>query len=166
MPHALTFRDWIRNGGPRAVREADLQYHLTTLFPPVRPRGHLELRVIDAQRTDSDWAAALAFITALVSDPSAADAALGALERLSTDPAAILRAARDGLSDPVLAEVAVSCFDAASGALYRTGCGPLGPELAAFIERYVERGRCPADDTLAELTDASFAAARGAVCSA
>ena len=26
----------------------DLEYHLTTLFPPVRPRGWLELRMIDA----------------------------------------------------------------------------------------------------------------------
>ena len=31
---------------------SDLSYHLSTLFPPVRPRGHLEVRVIDAQPGD------------------------------------------------------------------------------------------------------------------
>ena len=28
---------------------ADLDYHVSTLFPPVRPRGHLEVRYVDAQ---------------------------------------------------------------------------------------------------------------------
>ena len=40
-------------GGRRAPSTADdLDYHLSTLFPPVRPRGHLELRMIDAQQAD------------------------------------------------------------------------------------------------------------------
>ena len=43
-------RHWLRGDGPRAATQADLDYHLSTLFPPVRPRGFLELRVIDAQR--------------------------------------------------------------------------------------------------------------------
>ena len=37
----------------------DLEYHLTTLFPPVRPRGWLELRMIDAV-PDPWWRVAVA----------------------------------------------------------------------------------------------------------
>ncbi len=51
-PSGLTFRDWLRGAvGPPPTAD-DLTYHMSTLFPPVRPRGHLELRVIDAQLGD------------------------------------------------------------------------------------------------------------------
>ena len=33
----------------RPPTEDDLAYHLTTLFPPVRPRGWFEVRYLDAQ---------------------------------------------------------------------------------------------------------------------
>jgi glutamate--cysteine ligase len=166
VPHAMTFRDWIRGGGPRAVREADLQYHLTTLFPPVRPRGHLELRVIDAQRTDADWSAAFAFVTTLVGDPAAAAAACAALNDVAPDPVSTMRAARDGLRDPALAKAALRCFEAALDGLDRVGASAMRADLAGFAERYVRRGRCPADDTLAELTDPSVRRRARAVCPA
>src|SRR5215472_3438997 len=56
-PPGLTLRDWVRgtaadDGQLRAPTTADLSYHLSTLFPPVRPRGHFELRMIDAQPGD------------------------------------------------------------------------------------------------------------------
>ena len=57
-PPGLTLRDWLRGARPRsgsALRPPtadDLDYHLSTLFPPVRPRGHFELRMIDAQPGD------------------------------------------------------------------------------------------------------------------
>ena len=42
-----TFRDWDRT---RAVGAAGVAHHLSTLFPPVRPRGrYLELRFLDVQ---------------------------------------------------------------------------------------------------------------------
>ena len=41
----MTFREWLTDGRPTLT---DLAYHLTTLFPPVRPQGWLELRMIDA----------------------------------------------------------------------------------------------------------------------
>ncbi len=50
-PPGVTFREWLRAGGSgvlRAPTQEDLDYHLSTLFPPVRPRGHMEVRVIDA----------------------------------------------------------------------------------------------------------------------
>src|SRR5215469_12835413 len=53
-PPGVTFRAWVRGeiGVPRHPTSEDLSYHLSTLFPPVRPRGHLELRMIDAQPGD------------------------------------------------------------------------------------------------------------------
>ncbi len=68
-PAGLTFRDWLRGAGERPPSLADLDYHRTTLFPPVRPRGHLELRMIDAQPGDG-WLAPLALVSALLDDPS------------------------------------------------------------------------------------------------
>ncbi len=45
----LAFSDWIAEGHELGwPTPEDLEYHLTTLFPPVRPRRWLELRMIDA----------------------------------------------------------------------------------------------------------------------
>lgn len=147
-PPGLTFRDWLRGRGPRPATLADLEYHLTTLFPPVRPRGHLELRVLDAQRTDADAAAALALVWALCTDPRAADTAREAVEALPADDAVLARARRAALTDRELAAAATACFEAAIAATGRLGTPALAPVLESFVEHYVERGRCPADDTL------------------
>ena len=73
----MTFRDWLRGGGERPPTRDDLSYHLSTLFPPVRPRGHLEFRVIDAQPGDG-WIVPAAVVTAaLLDDPAAAQAGDG-----------------------------------------------------------------------------------------
>ncbi len=166
VPLGLAFRDWI--GGVADLRTpgpADLDYHLTTLFPPVRPRGHLELRTIDAQRSDADWTAALALVWALVTDPVAADAARDALCPLAAEPASGARAARDAVSDPQIALAARACFEAASPALARLGCDSLTPVLEDFVARYLDRGRCPADDALAEFL-AGGTTSKEAPCSA
>ena len=180
-PDGLTFRGWLRGDVPGLRRPAlaDLDYHLSTLFPPVRPRGWLELRMIDAQDGD-DWIVATALASTLMDDPVAADAAWAATEPLCptggplpgpgqvpeedsvTDPADPLpsdevwrRAARIGLADPDLAKAARTCFAAAESALARTGApAALRQALAAFTERYPERGRCPADDQLDALSRA------------
>jgi glutamate--cysteine ligase len=155
VPVGLTFGDWLRGDGPRPVFVDDLVYHLTTLFPPVRPRGHLELRSIDAQRTDADWVAALALVWTLLSDPRAADTARATLEPLAADEQVTGRAMRDGLSDPALARAAREVFTAAIESCAAVGMEDVRPELEGFAERYVERGRCPADDTLAEFLAAA-----------
>ena len=80
-PRGLTFRDWLRGQGERPPTVGDLSYHLSTLFPPVRPRGHLELRMIDAQPGDG-WIVPAAVAWALFQDPRAADAAMAAAEPL------------------------------------------------------------------------------------
>ncbi len=152
-PSGLTFRDWVRGAiGPPPTAD-DLTYHMSTLFPPVRPRGHLELRVIDAQPGDG-WIVPTAVVSALLDDPVAAQAAMGAVEPLQKEGRPgelLLRAARHGQDDPPLARASRECFAAADAALGRLGApGPIRDMVARFADRYVLRGRCPADDRLDE----------------
>ncbi|GLX50300.1 glutamate--cysteine ligase EgtA [Streptomyces hygroscopicus subsp. hygroscopicus] len=157
VPERLTFREWTRAHRPRPPTRADLDYHLTTLFPPVRPRGHLELRMIDAQPGEDGWIVPLAVTAALFDDPQAAETAYRCVkplaERALNLPAPHnplwTDAARRGLADPELREAAVVCFAAALDALPRLGAtAEVTDAVAGYLERYVARGRCPADDLL------------------
>ncbi len=162
-PRGTTFRDWLRTDGRPALRAPtaeDLDYHLTTLFPPVRPRGHLELRMIDAQPGDDGWLVPVAVVHALFDDPEAAETAYrvakGLADTYGTGPAPrnpLWRsAARNGLADPELRASAKTCFRAAAEALPRLGASRHVQEVVgAFTERYVLRGRCPADDESTEV---------------
>ncbi|AKN74111.1 glutamate--cysteine ligase [Streptomyces sp. PBH53] len=162
VPEGLTFREWTRSGAPRPPTRADLDYHLTTLFPPVRPRGHLELRMIDAQPGEDGWLVPLAVTAALFDDPGAAETAYRAVkplaERAGNLPAPHnplwAAAARDGLADPELREAAGICFAAALEALPRLGAtARVVDAVAAYRDRYIARGRCPADDLLDRLPE-------------
>ncbi|WP_069170034.1 ergothioneine biosynthesis glutamate--cysteine ligase EgtA [Streptomyces griseus] len=155
VPEKLSFRDWIRTGVPRPPVRGDLDYHVTTLFPPVRPRGHLELRMIDAQSGEDGWLVPLAVTTALLDDAEAAETVYRAVKPLAETAgyAAAPRnplwtaAARDGMSDPELSSAAAACFAAALEALPRVGASRhVMDTVAAFTDRYVARGRCPGDD--------------------
>ena len=68
-PPGVTFADWVRGDaalpGPPTI--ADLDYHISTLFPPVRPHGHLEVRYVDAQ-PGRRWALPAAVLAAVLSD--------------------------------------------------------------------------------------------------
>jgi glutamate--cysteine ligase len=160
VPTGLTFRDWVRGSADAGPTEDDLTYHLSTLFPPVRARGHFELRMIDAQPGDG-WIIPVALVAALADDPVAADAAMAATEPVwragvpvqgasgNGDAGPWLRAARLGASDPVLARAATRCFEAADAALARSGATDrIRDAVAEFADRYPRRGRCPADDIL------------------
>jgi glutamate--cysteine ligase len=154
-PAGLTFRDWLRGGtGLPAPTWADLDYHLTTLFPPVRARGHLELRAVDAQ-PDDGWRVVVALVAALLDDPAARTAAtaaaVAATEALGADAGGWLSpamqvAARDAMTDPALREAGLTFVATAVGALTRAGQPELAAAVAAFGERYPARHRCPADD--------------------
>ena len=177
VPPGLTLRDWLRGRLSRPPTAGDIDYHLSTLFPPVRPRGHFELRMIDAQPGDG-WVVPLAVCWALLADARAGEAALAAVAPLWADPgldgagaprdpavlpglAALdarrqgpwLRAARFGPADPATARASRGCFAAAREALDRMAvpAAVTGP-VDAFIDRYVSNGRCPADDLLEDLT--------------
>lgn len=139
----ITFRDWLAGGRWGYPSQDDLVFHLSTLFPPVRPQGWLELRMIDAVPRRY-WPVVLAVATALLDDPVAADAAAAA-----TEPVACRwrEAARDALADPALARCVRALFEAALDALPRLGAtGELPRLVSEYADRYVIRSRCPADD--------------------
>ncbi|MEV7197412.1 ergothioneine biosynthesis glutamate--cysteine ligase EgtA [Streptomyces sp. NPDC093510] len=165
VPEGMSFRAWARSGAPRRPTREDLVYHLTTLFPPVRPRGHLELRMVDAQPGEDGWIVPLAVTSALFDDPEAAETAYRAVKPLAErygpqgSPAAPhnplwLDAARHGPADPELREAAVVCFATALDALPRLGApAAVRDAVATYAAQYVARGRCPADDLLDGLRD-------------
>ena len=132
VPEGLSFRAWTRSDAP-PDRE-DLDYHQTTLFPPVRPRGHLELRMIDAQPGENGWIVPLAVTAALFDDPEAAETAYRTVKPLAERAGSLpaprnplwTAAARAGLTDPELREAAVTCFAAAADALPRIGASRRG----------------------------------------
>jgi glutamate--cysteine ligase len=142
----LTLGDWIAHGHELGFPTLDdVSYHFTTLFPPVRPRGWLEMRMIDSL-PDPCWRAAVAVSTTLVCDDTAADAAS---EAIAPTRGRWLDAARHGLGHPDFAGAARDAFDVALQAMVRLGTDATTVlAVEAFVDRYVDRGRCPADDRL------------------
>ena len=133
-PASLTFANWVAGAGPGERRPTfgDLDYHLSTLFPPVRPRGYVEVRYLDAQPADS-WHYPVVLLCALMSSPEAVDRAIAISERCADS---WLTAARDGLADPPLLDTARELVDLASGHLSPLGL-PAGvaAELIESLER-------------------------------
>ncbi|GIE98928.1 glutamate-cysteine ligase family protein [Paractinoplanes rishiriensis] len=130
------------------VTPDELDRHLAGLHPPVAARGHLEIDIADRQ-AGNGWQLPIAVAVTLLDDPHAAAEAAVATGALAGEPRLWERAARDALTDPVLAAAARDCFLAAYAALARHGADRrLRDALADFTERYVLRGRTPADDLL------------------
>ncbi len=143
--------DWIEHGNSFGHPTLDdLDYHLTTLFPPVRPRGWFELRYLDA--VPAPWWPVVAAITTMLVDDDEA----GALADAATAETAgrWMAAAGAGLTDDRLAAAAARCFDAALAALDRRGADRSLRDLcAAYADRFVHRRRCPADELLDRWSD-------------
>ena len=152
VPPGLSFARWLERGHDLGwPTPEDLAYHFTTLFPPVRPRGWLELRMIDGL-PDRWWPVAVAVTAALFDDD---DAAADAGEATATT-AGLWAEAAAGLAHPALAAAAARCFATALAALPRLGVdGSVQAACAAYHDRFVARRRTPAD----ELVDAWAAAA-------
>jgi glutamate--cysteine ligase len=135
----VPFEQWalgtVRLAG-RAPTAADLDTHLTTLFPPVRLRGYLELRYLDVT-APRWWPAIAAVVTTLLDDPVAADEAADATEQTAS---LWTEAARDGLERAALAKSAVRCLDVAA----RRAPAQFGAAIAD-LANLVESGRCPGD---------------------
>ncbi|HTM84085.1 MAG TPA: glutamate-cysteine ligase family protein, partial [Mycobacterium sp.] len=147
----VPFADWadgrVRLGGRRADI-GDLDYHLTTLFPPVRPRGWLEIRYLDSV-DESFWPAMVFTLATLLDDPVAADGAAEAVESVTT---AWDVAARIGLADSRLHEAAGRCM----GLVADRAPASLRDAMDRLVGM-VERGRCPADDVADEVARTSIA---------
>ncbi|MTK04073.1 ergothioneine biosynthesis glutamate--cysteine ligase EgtA [Micromonospora sp. CP22] len=137
-PPDVTFADWLDGALHRPPRVDDLEYHVSTLFPPVRPRGYLEIRYLDAQ-PGTDWILPLAMLSALFSDPDTTSAALDVTAPVAD---AWHRATRYGLRDVTLARAATGLFDLARGALPRLD---LPPSLHQEIDHGLRRRRDAAE---------------------
>lgn len=152
------FGAWIRDGHPTFgwPTEEDLEYHLTTLFLEVRPRGFLELRAGEAV-PDELRAAQVVLVTSLLYDDHARRAAIGRLESLRHRlPELWRRAARVGVGDPELQELAVTVWEDAFRGAERLGADVGSEALAAtrqFLERFVRRGLTPADELRERLAE-------------
>ncbi|MGH4024548.1 MAG: ergothioneine biosynthesis glutamate--cysteine ligase EgtA [Pseudonocardiaceae bacterium] len=144
VPNGITFAEWVAGAlpGPRPTT-ADLDYHLTTLFPPVRPHGHIEVRYLDTQ-PPGQWLVPVAVVAALLSDPAVTAAARDACAAAA---GRWVEAARYGLRDDVLATAATAVFELACRALPALD-PPAGVRMLVeeITERRVRRGRCPADE--------------------
>ncbi len=145
------FRRWLENGHPLGYPSIeDWDYHLSTLFPEVRPRGFLEVRCIDGQ--SKPWRSVpVTLVTALLYDDSALETTIDILgpwqPRL---PELSARAARHATHDEILGPMALQIFRLALDSLPRFSLSELSEFMrraaAAFCGRYVEQFRCPADD--------------------
>ena len=111
-----SFRSWMRSA---ELSLDDWHFHLSTLFPEVRPKAYFEVRSADT--IDIQWLAApIVFITGLIYDPAAAGNATRLLGAPS--PELLERAGRLGLSDPELRRLARAAVD-----LSLSGARALGP---------------------------------------
>jgi glutamate--cysteine ligase len=152
VTHWVPFADWVDGRvllGDRRPTIADLEYHLTTLFPPVRPRQWLEIRYLDSV-PDAFWPAVLFTLVTLLDDPVAADIAAEAVEPVAT---AWDTAAQAGLRDRRLYEAANRCVAAAAERV--------PAELTDAMQRLircVEQGRCPGDEFSDQVIEHGLAA--------
>lgn len=127
-PPGVTFADWVAGALPDPPTAEDLEYHLGTLFPPVRPRGYLEVRYLDAQ-PPGEWIAPVAVLDALLADP-ATTAEVEAVCAPAADRWA--QAARHGLGDRPVAAAARAVLELAARRLDRVA-------LAAPVRDHVRR---------------------------
>ena len=105
-PYA-TFRQWMRGGD---VSIDDWYFHLSTLFPEVRPKEYFELRSADTIEPES-LAAPVAFVTGIIYDRKSAQRAF---EIVGTpNPALLELAGIKGVAHPALRRMARALADIA-----------------------------------------------------
>jgi glutamate--cysteine ligase len=113
----VSFSEWMQY---RELSLDDWHFHLSTLFPEIRPKSYFEIRSTDT--IDVQWLAApIVFVTGLIYDPAAADKAIRLLGLPS--PELLERAGRLGLKDSELRKLAVESVELAV-----EGARALGPE--------------------------------------
>jgi glutamate--cysteine ligase len=116
-PAGISFADWIGGALPRRPTVADLDFHLSTLFPPVRPRGYVEVRYLDAQPPEQ-WLVPVAVLAALFGAESTVDRVR---DLCAPATGRWHAAARLGLADRRLAGTATKVAELALAGLAGTG---------------------------------------------
>ena len=139
------FRDWLGQAAPPTIDELDR--HITTLFPPVRPRGYLEFRMLDALPAPGRQAA-IATVWALMTNDDVGDVALEAVRALD-DP---WRMAHDhGIAHTDLHAAVAHVLDVSARSVR-----PIDSHLADAVTNWSERP-CPVrpDDLTSWLLNAA-----------
>jgi len=116
----VSFGEWMRTAD---LNFEDWHFHLSTLFPEVRPKSYFEIRSADTIDVRS-IAAPIVFVTGLIYEPATASRAIKLLG--APRPELIERAGRLGLKDPELRKLVVESTELAVD-----GARALGPEYVA-----------------------------------
>ncbi|MDQ6871786.1 MAG: glutamate-cysteine ligase family protein [Gemmatimonadota bacterium] len=129
----LSFRDWMQS---TSLGDDDWLFHLSTLFPEVRPKEFFEIRSPDAVGS-GDLAAPVVFIAGIVYDTESAAAAA----KLAGTPSEILleRAGRLGLADPEIGAVLPRLVEFALEGAGRLGDDYLSPTDVSIARKYFAR---------------------------
>ena len=107
----------------------------------MRPRGWFEVRYLDAQSAPW-WPVPVVVLGDLVEPAPLA----GVVSEACADVSGCwLRAARHGLDDARIARAVRAVFESV---VDHVADPALRETVAGFVERYVSRSRCPADDVL------------------
>jgi len=151
VSQVLSFRQWLENGHPLGFPSLDdWDYHLSTLFPEVRPRRFLEVRCIDGQT--KPWRSVpVTLMTALLYDDWALEKTIDILSPWQPRlPELSARAALDATHDEILGPLGQEIFHLALDTLPRFPQTYLSESMraaaTAFYSRYVAQLRCPADE--------------------
>lgn len=139
-PSGVSFGEWIDGALPWWPTRDDLDYHMSTMFTPVRPRGYFEVRYLDAQ-VGQEWMLPVAALIALFRDESTVDELL---DMAAPADGRWVAAARRGLADPGLARTARSVFDLACRRLSASECPP---GLPGWLDDVVQRRLAAAADS-------------------
>jgi glutamate--cysteine ligase len=136
VPQGFSFAAWIRSDALPPPTIDDLDYHASTLFPPVRPRGYLEVRYLDAQ-PPGEWLVPTAILSGLSLDDDLLEESRSICEPVRHR---WRQAARFGLADPALGRAAEDLADVACRAVARTDltAGQLA-DVSEAIERRFRR---------------------------
>lgn len=135
-PAGLTFADWVAGGLPTPPTTDDLDYHISTMFPPVRPHGYFEVRYLDAQ-PGGGWVTPTTLLAALMSDQSTVEAVLEACLPVGDR---WLPAARDGLADQAIATAANTVLSLGADAVPGMGLpSDLATAIVADLEKLLGR---------------------------
>jgi glutamate--cysteine ligase len=149
----FTFGDWLEHADDIGYPELDdWRYHLTTLFPEVRPRGSFELRSIDSPPAESR-SVPVAVATALLVDDDARQRGIASLEPYAhgLDDLAVT-CATFGPAHPLVGKLSCELLGLALESFERLPrdfiSSAVVSDVQRFVDRYTARGRCPADDPI------------------
>ncbi|NNE72131.1 MAG: hypothetical protein HKN26_00540 [Acidimicrobiales bacterium] len=129
-PDGLVFGEWLHGAAEPRPARADFVRHLSTLFPPVRPRGWFEIRSIDMVPVDVIEVVALTVATLVEPD------VVAEVDRVVQTVPTAETAAMHGLRAP-------DCQRAAAALFAILAQHDSSGQIGSFADDYVHQGRCP-----------------------